>query len=110
MSERYIPARAISVLLQMKQAMLADNALAIKVSGCGKIAVANYIDDLIAKATKLETLYHDYRESFNREYETVKEYLNLLGYTPDQLNDEEKAELRALVEKWRKKDEEADEE
>lgn len=107
MDECKIPARSISMLVQIKQALLADNELAHKVTGCGKFVATHYIDDLIANACKLESLCHDYRANYNLEHERVKEFHKLLGgFEPDILSDEEKAEVAALVEKWRQKDEE----
>lgn len=106
MAECYIPARSISMLVQIKQALLADNELAYKVTGCGKFVAARHIDDLITNACKLESLYHDCRANYNLEHERVKEFHKLLGgFEPDILSDEEKAEVTALVEKWRQNDE-----
>lgn len=107
MSDRYIPARSISMLVTIKQQLMADNAMCLKVSGCGKIGMASCIDNLIHKACVLETLYNDYRTSYTLEKEENDAYRDLLGdFTADMLTDDEKAELHALVEKWRQKDEE----
>lgn len=104
-----ITARSISLLVEIKQNLLADNDLSLKISGCGKLAVARYIDKLIANVTEMETLYHDYKESckINRDY--VNEYHKLLRYFPEKIDGDRKVELKALVDKWLAEDEGEDE-
>lgn len=108
MTEIKIPARSISVLVEIKQKLLADNDLSLKISGCGKLAVANYIDELIANVTKLETLYHDYKTNYNIEKEYFNAYHRLLRYLPEDIDDDRKTELKTLVDKWLAEDERED--
>lgn len=95
-----IPARSISVLVEIKQKLLEDNDLSIKISGCGMLSVANYIDELIANATKLETLYRDYKTQYHLLFGLRNDYYELLHYFPENISDERKAELKVLVDKW----------
>lgn len=89
------------MLVNIKQALLADNDLCNKVCKLGKLAMASYMDDLIKKVCRLETLYHDYYCTFKINKETLDEIDFLMnGYTPDVLSDERLAELKALVNKW----------
>lgn len=100
-----IPARSISMLLQIKQAFLADNETALKVSNCGNLTAAHYIDDLINTVTRLETDYQDLRMRLEVARMKNEEHCKMLGgYTIEVLTDKEKSELQALVEKWRKAD------
>lgn len=101
-----IPARSISVLVEIKQKLLEDNDLSLKISGCGKLAVAHYIDELIASATKMETLYNDYKTQYHLLCELRNGYYKLLHHYPEDINDERKTELKALVDKWLAEDEE----
>ena len=107
MAEREIkiPARSISLLVEIKQNLLANNDLSINMSGCGNLAAAHYIDNLIENATKMETLFHDYRMNYNLTKEAFDEYRGLLRYFPEEIDGERKKELEALVSKWEKQDE-----
>ena len=106
MTECRIPARSISMLVGIKQALLADNELCNKVCKLGKLAMANYMDDLIEKVCRLETLYNDYYCTFKIIKSTLDEIDKLMdGYTPDVLSEERLAELQALIHKWQKQDE-----
>lgn len=91
-TEIRIPARSISLLVTIKQRLMEDNDLSSKVSDLGKYAVAHHIDDLIINVLELERRYHELLD----------------GYSADILGDEEKAEVRALVEKWKAKEDESD--
>jgi len=103
----FIPARSISMLISIKHQLLADHDLCEKVTGCGRGVMASAIDNLIAKACAIESRYHDYHTQYKLEKEENDAYRDMLGdFTPDMLTDDEKAELHALVEKWRRKDEE----
>jgi len=95
-----IPAHSILMLTRIKQAILDDNVLASKITGCGSIAAANYIDELIANASKMETQYHDYKRMYELKHEQVQDFFAVLHCDPDDLTDEQKAELDALVAKW----------
>lgn len=98
------------MLVEIKQRCLADNNLSLKISGCGKLAVANYIDELIGTVVKLETLYHDYKTSYYLASETRNDYYKLLHYFPDNISDERRAELKTLVNKWLAQDAEEEHE
>lgn len=101
-----IPARSISMLVTMKQRIMEDNDLSCKVSDCGKYAAAHYIDELIHNVLELERRYHENLFYYSAVKDENKEYSDLFdGYTPDLLDEEEKAEVQALVKKWREKDE-----
>lgn len=98
--------RALCALHIIKHSLTADNDLALKVSNTGSLVVAHHIDDLVNAVMRMETELIDNRSRLDLLREEIKEYCELLdGYPVDLLNDEEKAELRALVEKWRKADE-----
>ena len=99
--------RWIQLLLKIKQACMEDNDLSMKVTGCGKLAAARYIDELIACAVKLETACEDYFEAMERNENECQAYYELLGgYEPDMLTDAQIAEVKALVKKWKESDEE----
>lgn len=101
-----IPARSIRMLVQIKQFFLCNNEIAMKASNCGNIVVAHHIDDLIESAIKIETAYHNCRISLEIEREENEKYRALFeDYSPDWLTPAEQAEVKALVEKWRKADE-----
>lgn len=102
-----IPPRALYALHIIKHSLTADNDLALKVSNTGSLVVAHHIDDLVNGIMKMETALIDSSLRLEVLREEVKEYSELLdGYPAGLLNEEEKAELHALVEKWRRNDEE----
>lgn len=104
-----IPARSISLLVTIKQNLMDDNDLCMKVTNCGKYAAAGYIDELIINALAIERLFHSITDQHIAVKKENEEYNDLLyGYTADILDDEQKAEVRALVEKWNAKCDEAD--
>lgn len=109
MAECLIPARSIQMLVTIKQSLLSDNDLCMKVTKFGKLAMANNMDDLIGNVCRLETLYHDYCCTYKLTKSTLDEIDKLMdGYTPDELSQDRLAELQALIHKWQKQDEEAD--
>lgn len=109
MMENKIPARAIAMLVAMKQSLLSDNDLCLKVCNLGKLAMASYTDDLIGKACKLETLYYDYYCNYKITKGLLDEIVYLMeGYTPDALTNERLEELKALIHKWREQDNKED--
>ena len=100
-------ARAIQLLIDIKLELIADNDLALKLTGCGKIAAARILDDLIKTVLELETKYASAREELVYIRKENVAYGELFeDFKPDMLSDEEKAQLRALVAEWRQADEE----
>lgn len=101
MNKHELNPRWIHLLLTIKHACMEDNDISMKVCGCGKMAAARYIDELIACAVKLETACEDYFEASDRNADENTAYYELLeGYTPDMLNDAQIADVKALVKKW----------
>lgn len=97
----------IQLLLKIKHACMEDNDLSMKVTCCGKLAAARYIDELIACVVKLETACEEYFSAMEREEEENQAYRDLLGdYTPDMLKDSERADLAAIVKMWQEADKE----
>lgn len=100
-----IPPRAISLLVTIKQNLMADNDLSFKVAECGKYAAAGYIDNLITNALALERRFHSIEEQYLCTKRENDEYTELLcGYSADMLTDEEKEEVHAIVRKWEETD------
>ena len=104
-----ISPRAMYALHILKSKLTADNDLALKATNTGSMVIAHHIDEIVAGIMKLETELLDCRLHLDILREEVKGYRELLDdYTAEMLSDDEKAELRALVEKWREKDKEDD--
>ena len=104
-----IPPRAISLLVTIKQNLMDDNDLSLKVAECGKYAAAKYIDDLIANALELERRFHEIEEQYLYTKRENAEYAELLcGYGPDMMDDEVKEKIRAIVKEWEKEEVESD--
>lgn len=103
-TEPKIPSGGLALLIRVKQAILDDNVLSSKITACGSLAAAHYIDELIVNASRVETLYHDYKLNYKGQKALVEEYYDLLHRSPDELTDEQKAELAALVTKWDKEE------
>ena len=102
-----ISPRAMYALHILKNKLTADNDLALRASNTGGLVIAHYIDEIVAGAMKLETELLDCRIHLEIYRKSDEAYRELVGdYTPDILTEDEKAELRALVEKWREKDRE----
>ena len=100
-----ITPRAISLLVAIRQNLMADNDLSHKVAECGKYAAAKYIDDLIANALALERRFHSIEDQYLYTKRENDEYNELLcGYSADILTDDEKEEVHALVRKWKGSD------
>lgn len=94
--------RWINLLLMIKQACMDDNDLSMKVCGCGKFAVAHYMDKMIACVMELETACEEYFGAMERNKNECQEYYELLeGFTPDMLSDAQIAEVKAIVKKWK---------
>ena len=101
------PSRAIHMLVDIKLELIADNDLALKLTGCGKIAAARILDDLIKTVLEIETAYASARSELEYIRKENVAYNELFeGFAPDMLSDEEKAQLRALVAEWKRADEE----
>ena len=99
--------RWIRLLLMIKQACMDDNDLSMKVCGCGKFAVARYMDEMIACVVNLETACEEYFDAMELNENECQEYYELLeGFKPDLLSDAQIAEVKALVKKWKESDEE----
>lgn len=99
--------RWIHLLLKIKHACMEDNDLSMKATGCGKLAAARYIDELIACAVKLETACEEYFDAMERNEEENTAYYELLeGYTPDLITEAERADVKAMVNKWKEADKE----
>ena len=100
-----IPPRAISLLVTIKQNLMADNDLSFKVAECGKYAAAGDIDDLITTALALERRFHIIEEQYLCTKRENDEYTELLcGYSAAMLTDEEKEEVHAIARKWEETD------
>lgn len=100
-----IPTRAISLLVTIKQNLMDDNDLSLKVAEYGKYCAAKYIDDLIANALELERRFHSIEDQYLYTKRENDEYTELLcGYSADILTDDEKEEVHALVRKWKESD------
>ena len=100
-----IPPRAISLLVTIKQNLMDDDDLSLKVAECGKYVAAKYIDDLIANALELERRFHEIEEQYLYTKKENAEYAELLcGYSADILTDDEKEEVHALVRTWKEAD------
>lgn len=104
-----IPPRAISLLVTIKQNLMDDNDLSIKVAECGKYAAVKYIDDLIANALELERRFHSIEEQYLYTKMENDEYAKLLcGYSADMLTDDVKEKIRSIVKEWEKEEAESD--
>lgn len=107
MNKPKINPRWIQLLLKIKQVCMEDNDLSLKVFGCGKFAVASYMDEMIACVVKLETACEEYFDAMERNVNKCEAYYELLeSFTPDMLNDAQIDEVKALVKKWKQTDEE----
>lgn len=107
MNKPTLKPRWIQMLLAIKQACMEDNDLSNKVCGCGRMAVAHYMDELIACVVKLETACEEYFSAMEIEKNENLEYFELLGgYTPDILDDAQIDEVKAIVKKWHEADKE----
>lgn len=104
-----IPPRAISLLVTIKQNLMADNDLSLKVAECGKYVAAKYIDDLIANALELERRLWNIEDQFLYTIRENDEYAKLFcGYSADTLTDDVKEKIRAIVKEWEKEKAESD--
>ena len=99
----------ISTLMHIRETLKNDNELSLKVAKCGKFTAMRDINDAIETILRLERNYLIFRSDCEIYKEQCREYSDFLGgFTPDILEDERKAEVKALIEKWQKEDEEED--
>ena len=99
--------RQIRLLTLIRENVSADNDLAIKACGSGKFVVMRDLGEIIETLLKLEHNYLVWRDSSELWKGCCQEYANLLGgYNPESLQGERAEELKALVKKWEKQDEE----
>lgn len=103
-----IPSGGVALLTRVKQACLDDNNLSIKITQCGGVAAAHYIDDLITNAFRIESLYRELRISNDLWKRTAHEYCGLLGRYPEELTEDQKTELAMLAAKWDAEEEDVD--
>ena len=102
-----ISPRAMYALHILKNKLTADNDLALRASNTGNLVIAHHLDEVVSGIMTLETELLDCRIQLEIYRRADEAYRELVGdYTPDILTEDEKAELRALVEKWREKDRE----
>ena len=98
--------RIVGQLMDIRAALMDNNDLSLKVARRGWIAAVNGLDRAIEMIVKLESLHamNERRLADNAELLTM--YNSMLGgYDDNNLTDERKAELKALVDKWQKEDE-----
>lgn len=101
--------RQISTLAHIRDGLKDDNDLSLKVARSGKFVAMRDLEEVIETLLKLERNYLIFRNDYEIYKEQCQEYSDFLsGYTPDILEDERKAEVKALIEKWQKEDEEED--
>lgn len=104
-----ITPRAMYALHILKNKLTADNDLALRTSNTGSLVIAHHLDEVVSGIMRLETELLNCRIHLEIYRKSDEAYRELVGdYTPDILTEDEKAELRALVEKWREKDREDD--
>lgn len=105
-NKRFVPARAVSMLITIKQNLMADHCLSSRIAGCGGVISANLIDEFIGNALRLETQFQDVNRVYILNRDENAAYRELLcGYTVNDLNDERKKILHELAEKWFHEDE-----
>ena len=95
-----IPSGGVALLTRVKQACMDDNDLSLKITKCGGIVAAHYIDDLITNAFWIESLYREFKTSNDFWKQTAHEFLDLLGMYPEELTENQKVDLAALTAKW----------
>lgn len=99
--------RQISTLMHIRENLKDDNELSLKVARSSKFTAIRDINDVIETLLTLERNYLIFRSDCEIYKEACREYSDFLGgFTPDILEDERKAEVKALIEKWQKEDEE----
>lgn len=104
----YKPIRnLITTLVKIREKLKDDNEMSMKVAGCGWFVAMRNLDDTIANMLKLESNYLIFKSDCERYRDLCREYSALLGgHDSDTLSYDRKVELKALVEKWQKEDEE----
>lgn len=98
--------RSVMLLMDMRSALMDDNDLALSVARRGWIAAVSGLDGAIEVIVKLESMCAAYKRQLADNKELLTMYSDMLGdYDEEMLSDERKAELKALVDKWQKEDE-----
>lgn len=101
----YIKPRAMYALHILKEKLIADNDLALRITNTGSLVIAHHLDEIVSGIMMLETELLNCRINLDILREELNGYRETLGdYTVELLSDEEKAELRALIKRWDEKD------
>lgn len=93
-----IPHDSIRMLLAAKSAILEDSSLSVPVFHTSNLIAAVKIDDLVSAVMTMETNISEYKRLLEVEDELFGDYVL------DDLPDEQKEEIRAMVERWKKED------
>lgn len=83
-----------------------NNDLSLKVARRGWCVALGDLEKAIEYIITLESMCVEYKGKIADDNVLIEMYRNMLGdYDADMLSDERKAELKALVDKWQKEDE-----
>lgn len=103
----YANRRALYALIIIKDKLAENNELSMEVTETGSAVSARHIDSVVSSYMSMESELIELRAKLAAEKEENQMYHELLGdYTPEMLDEDEAAELRALVAKWEATDRE----
>lgn len=93
-----IPHDSIRMLLTAKSAILGDSSLSIPVFHTSNLIAAVKIDDLVSAMMTMETNISEYKRLLEVEEDLFGDY------ALDDLSGAQKEEIRDMVERWKKED------
>ena len=99
----HIDPQAIAKVLTIKKSLIEDNDLSLDIAGCGCHVVDRAIDRLVQQATQMETAYYHTLHLYRFAAQNVEEFRDLLQFDPDELDEDEVAELKQLIHKWQQR-------
>ena len=98
--------RIVGLLMDIRSALMENDILSLKVARQRWCVVIGELEKAIEYIITLETVCVEDKGKIADDRAQIEMYSNMLGdYDADTLSDERKAELKALVDKWQKEDE-----
>ena len=98
---------AISMLLKIKNFVLSSETgkereqFLTLITGCGKFTIAGHIDNIVETLLEQQTALADYKFKY-RLADGINQQWYCIGFeeNPEDMSDEQKAELRAIAKKF----------
>lgn len=101
MNEYTVHPSAIAMLVKIRQEIMRDERLAMRLTDNGQYGSADMLATIIANIQRMEQRISKQEDDMRIAEQINKRYYDVLGdYDPDTMSARQRAELDALVAKW----------